>query len=246
MHHLLLVTDIFGKTPAIAAFSKAMLNEYAFVKILTPYSTEPYAAEPYANLTASLENEESVYNTFVEQCGHDKYTQMCQETLADIALHADEVQQSDQSTSNTEHNITILAFSAGASAMWRALANKQSNHDSNQGEKKLNTVVTFKQFIGFYPSQIRHHTQLTPSIPSLLVFPSHEPHFNLEKVIVELSENQDSTCQLIKTPWLHGFFNPYSKNYNANGCSAAQMLVKNAGTELTFTQLVKGFEQTMT
>jgi len=236
MHHLLLVTDIFGKTPAIAAFEKTMLNEYDLVIVLTPYSREPYE-----ELTSPVENEEAVYQTFIEQCGHDKYTQMCQETLADLAFHADEIQQSVQGTSNTEHNITILAFSAGASAMWRALSHEQLNKVHNNS----NSGIFFQQFIGFYPSQIRHYTQLIPAIPSLLVFPSHEPHFNLEKVIAELSENQDSTCQVIKTPWLHGFFNPYSKNYNANGCSAAQMLVKNAGTELTFTQLAKGFEQTM-
>lgn len=237
MHHLLLVTDIFGKTPAINTFSQAMLNVYASVKTLTPYSVEPYS-----ELTCPVDDEESVYQTFLEQCGHNEYAQRCQQALAEIVEPFNEVQQSDQNTSNTEHNITILAFSAGASAMWRALSHKHFN----QVHTNLSSVVNFQTFIGFYPSQIRHHTQLTPSVPSLLVFPSHEAHFNLEKVIVELSENQSSTCQLIKTPWLHGFFNPYSKNYNAKGCSAVQMLVKNAGTELTFTQLAKGFEQTMT
>jgi len=92
----------------------------------------------------------------------------------------------------------IIAFSAGASATWQALS-------------ATNTEL-MKHFIGFYPSQIRHHLHLTPYVSTQLFFPVHEKHFSVDDVIQALSEKP--TVQCIKTNYLHGFLNPLSLNFD--------------------------------
>jgi len=92
----------------------------------------------------------------------------------------------------------IIAFSAGASATWQALS--ESNSDF------------IKHFIGFYPSQIRHHLHLTPHVSTQLFFPAYEQHFSVDDVIKALSKKPKVQC--IKTNYLHGFLNTLSLNFD--------------------------------
>lgn len=97
--------------------------------------------------------------------------------------------------------VILIGFSMGASAIWKAL----------DGHKDKN----IKAFYGFYASQIRHFLEVKPLIPCTLIFPKCEKHFDVDEVIAKLIHKEAITC--IKSSYLHGFMNPLSLNYDANG-----------------------------
>ncbi|MBW8183256.1 dienelactone hydrolase family protein [Shewanella nanhaiensis] len=92
----------------------------------------------------------------------------------------------------------VIGFSAGASAAWKALDRLSPDAVS--------------QLIGFYPSQIRHHLAVNPSVPVSLVFPAFESHFDLGAVMVSLAKK--SLLMLSQTQYGHGFINFYSSAYH--------------------------------
>ncbi|GGI66990.1 dienelactone hydrolase [Shewanella hanedai] len=92
----------------------------------------------------------------------------------------------------------VIGFSAGASATWKAL-------------EKLNSEAVL-HFIGFYPSQIRHHLSITPSCPVSFVFPVLETHFDVNEVIAGLAKKP--FVMAVQTRYAHGFINFYSSAYN--------------------------------
>jgi len=68
---------------------------------------------------------------------------------------------------------------------------------------------------GFYPSQIRHHLSLMPHCATTLIFPDYEKHFSVEEVRTILASKPQVNC--IKSPYLHGFINSLSINFNLQG-----------------------------
>jgi len=96
----------------------------------------------------------------------------------------------------------VIGFSAGASAAWKAVDQLESN---------------VRHVIGFYPSQIRNHLDVQPICPVTLVFPSFEQHFDVESCIAQVAKLEQVQC--IKSEYLHGFMNPLSVNFNAQGSS---------------------------
>lgn len=97
-----------------------------------------------------------------------------------------------------------LGFSAGAAALYYVLSSYDKAHHT-------------QHFYGFYPGQIRFFTDKATLIPSTLYFPNSEPHFDVDTVIKALSMHANVTCN--KTEYLHGFMNPYSRNYDTQGQS---------------------------
>jgi dienelactone hydrolase len=92
----------------------------------------------------------------------------------------------------------VIGFSAGASAAWKVL--DKVSHDA------------VLHFIGFYPSQIRHHVDVCPSSPVSLIFPAVETHFDVNAVIEHLS--QKPLVMISQTQYCHGFINYYSSAYD--------------------------------
>ena len=167
----LIVSDIFGLTPALMQLSEGI---NAPVIIISPYEEE----------IQLIENEEYIYKTFLQQCGHDKYTAKLQKCFDKLKAPT-----------------TCIAFSAGASAAWRA--------------QLLTGKTHLKKLIGFYPSQIRHNLNLSANVPCEFIFPASESHFSVDEVIKVLSTKAGVKCY--KTNFLHGFMNEYSTNFNAQG-----------------------------
>jgi len=227
-NHILLITDIFGETSEFQRFANSLREHYDNVETISPYSSTQTL-----QLNKVLHNEQAVYQFFVQTCGHEQYALICSQFLEYC-----QKRKSEQNGSS-DHSLTLVAFSAGASAMWRAVSTK-SAHD-----KAMLPKMT--QFIGFYPSQIRHHTQLTPSIPSLLIFPDHEPHFNVDSVITNLEKANHEKQQvwMVKTPWLHGFFNIYSEHYCQDAFSRCKVLIEQAGTRHDQKMQVEQFLQVL-
>tara|TARA_B100000508_G_scaffold64564_1_gene50627 strand:- start:5160 stop:5732 length:573 start_codon:yes stop_codon:yes gene_type:complete len=115
---------------------------------------------------------------------------------------------------NVFNNLTeptaCIGFSAGASAAWRAQLLTGNPH--------------LKKLIGFYPSQIRNHLDIAAKVPCTFIFPHTEMHFNVDEVISTLASKSQVTCN--KTPFLHGFMNAYSTNYNVKAYDEYCALIK--------------------
>lgn len=145
--------------------------------------------DPYQGQQLNFLDEEQAYQHFIKKCGHDQYLNII-----------------NQSLSNVQQDVIIIGFSAGASAAWRYISRDYSSTKQPQ-------PLGVKHFIGFYPSQIRHHTHLTPLCSTTLLFPVKEPHFDVKNVIHELTNNSPVNC--ITTEYYHGFMNPNSAHYSA-------------------------------
>ena len=167
----LIVSDIYGLTPALSKLSQAISSNLVIV-------------DPYNNKIQAIESEQDSYNNFIQQCGHDKYTDKLLECFESLKVPT-----------------TCIAFSAGASAAWRAQLLTGNTH--------------LKRLIGFYPSQIRNYLALDANVPCEFIFPESESHFNVDEVIKALSTKAGVKCY--KTNFLHGFMNEYSTNFNAQG-----------------------------
>ncbi len=91
----------------------------------------------------------------------------------------------------------VLGFSAGASVAWRISAL---------------SGLSLKQVICFYPSQIRHFSDLVPRVPCRLILPNFETSFDVEAMANRLKKH--SQLEIIKSAYGHGFMNPKSTQYD--------------------------------
>ncbi len=98
----------------------------------------------------------------------------------------------------------LIGFSVGAAAIWgisEALA-----------PDKIGRAVCF------YGSQIRHATDIVPNISIEHLLPKKEPVFSIHDLAAALSGKKNVT--VLRTPYLHGFMNRLSLNFNRAGYAA--------------------------
>jgi dienelactone hydrolase len=91
----------------------------------------------------------------------------------------------------------IIGFSAGATVAWRL--------------SSLNTNK-IKQIFCFYPSQIRNHMEITPSINTNIILAKKEASFNTKEISSLLSKKEKVSVEVSENN--HGFMNKKSKNYS--------------------------------
>lgn len=104
----------------------------------------------------------------------------------------------------------LIGFSVGASAIWLFV-----------GETALSHAVSFT---GFYGGQIRHKTELNPTISTHLIFPTFEPHFNVAQLTDKLKLK--SNVEITETLFQHGFMNERSVNFDPKGYASMTKLLK--------------------
>lgn len=92
----------------------------------------------------------------------------------------------------------LVGFSVGASAVWRLCGGKVP--------KDITRAVCF------YGSQIRHDTELQPTIPLALIIPRFEPTFDVTELSRALSVKPLVDVEI--TDERHGFMNPLSVNFD--------------------------------
>lgn len=95
----------------------------------------------------------------------------------------------------------LVGFSVGASAIWQVSELLNTN--------KINRVVCF------YGSQVRNLTEIKPNVVVEHLLPIHEPGYSISELASQLSRKENVVIH--KTPYLHGFMNKLSKNYNKSG-----------------------------
>ena len=129
---IVLVSDIFGRTPAFETLAKSLTD-------ITGSQTVLF--DPYQGESLDFTDEQAAYHYFSLHIDVENYANMLVQYL--LALH-------QESSSNS---MVIVGFSAGATAAW-LLACKQIDNQT-KGEK----LPKIAQVIGVYGSQIRNKLQ---------------------------------------------------------------------------------------
>lgn len=169
MLNLLIATDIFGRCDALQRFVTDVERAGATVTIVDPYHGEYQAAL----------SEQQAYANYIAQCGHDMYTER-----VSTALQA---------------KVTLaIGFSAGASALWRAMAETQASR--------------LKKLVLFYPGQLHLHLAKTPKVPTELIFGAQEYHFDVDEMLIKLQSKTGISAR--KVAQQHGFMNSASLVFN--------------------------------
>lgn len=171
MLHRIIVSDIFGKTPALDRLCRAV---GADVDVIDPYGGE----------YLGFWTEKQAYEYFMAHIGLNTYCDAVRSRLEKSPSPA-----------------MLVGFSVGASAVWRISESLDS--------QKVRRAVCF------YGSQIRHFMEIEPSIAVDHILPFHEPAFNVDELAGSLAGKNNVV--LHRTPYLHGFMNEVSKNYNELG-----------------------------
>lgn len=98
---VLIVTDIFGVTAAVLSLASSLKDQQTHVEVVDPYDGNE----------KSFVDDQSAYEAFLTNCGHDSYFNKVQNAI-----------------SSSLDELVIIGFSAGASAVWK---NMESNWQSN-------------------------------------------------------------------------------------------------------------------
>ncbi|MDX1539492.1 hypothetical protein [Arsukibacterium sp.] len=180
--HIVIVTDIFGlcigleqlvQDLAQAGKNQTDADQTAGSRLSIT------VIDPFQQQRQCFSNEQQAYAAYTEQCGHDNYASTVARAI---------VQPAD----------LAIGFSAGASALWRALSTP--------------AAANIKQAMLFYPGQIHQYLKLTPDIPASIIFGASEPHFNVDAMLQLLSQKPSvSAC---KTMYQHGFMNQPSAAFS--------------------------------
>ena len=175
MQQVLLVTDIFGHCNGLPQLLQDLSSPDRSITLV----------DPYQGKTQSFSSEQHAYAAYCERCGHDHYASLVSQAIADSRERFD----------------VAIGFSAGASALWRALASRNASK--------------VQQAVLFYPGKIHQQLELTPRVPVQLIFGNSEPHFDVASLCRMVSDQP--TVQASSSPFEHGFMNPASKAYSEQG-----------------------------
>ncbi|AXV65018.1 MULTISPECIES: dienelactone hydrolase family protein [Pseudoalteromonas] len=184
----LLVSDIFGNTAHLSQLAQQLSGKVSL-------------CEPYLGEIQTPVSEHVQYQHFLNQCGHDTYLERVYIKMAAV-----------------KRPTTIIAFSAGASAVWRAQAELQNPY--------------IKKIIAFYPSQVRNHLDLSATVPCQFIFAHSEAHFDIAPVVATLRDKPNVSCEV--SQYAHGFMNPLSDNFDHAGYQAyiEQLFTKKCNEQL--------------
>jgi|TARA_Y100001937_G_scaffold106855_1_gene148958 dienelactone hydrolase len=171
-NNILLVTDIFGNCSALQPLLQAIMAAGDVVTIV----------DPYRGKLQCFADEAEAYQVYSSQCGHDAYAAFVEQALAQPCTLA-------------------LGFSAGATALWRALSAGRAGQ--------------ITRAVLFYPGQIHQYLAVTPKLPVQIIFGHSEPHFAVAAICTELSKKPGVTA--VQTAYEHGFMNPASKAFDSEG-----------------------------
>lgn len=138
--------------------------------------------DPYLGFEIEFEDESAAYQHFQDKIGLDGY-------IKKLLSYLQNDEHSDQH---------LLGFSVGASAVW-AVSGVLNLTDQSKA-------------VCFYGSQIRHFLTINPNFKADLYFPTSEPHFEVDDVMMALKQKSNVMC--FKTNYLHGFMNMKSINFN--------------------------------
>ncbi len=171
MSQIFIISDIFGRTPALAQLAQDF----------TPSGTAVELLDPYNGVDQGFTSQEQAYEAFIAGVGLDGYQKFIEKKL-----------------NSYNGTICLIAFSVGASAIFRLSGHPAFNH--------------VRKAVCFYPSQIRHFPDIDPCFDLELIFPNSEPGFDVDKMMAVQKKKETVSCQ--KAPGSHGFMNKLSPGFH--------------------------------
>ncbi|MCG7530222.1 hypothetical protein MHM98_02480 [Psychrobium sp. MM17-31] len=160
----IIATDIFGRNQFLLQFIQDC-----------QLPADTLIVDPYLGIEHQFASQEQAYQCFIDNGGLDAYIASLSQILV-----------------NQTEPCRLIGFSAGASAIWRVLANDSS-------------AAHVEKALCFYPGRIRHYQGLVPLKPLTIVFPAKEAHFDLAPVIEKVSNKEMVSARQL--PLAHGFMN---------------------------------------
>ena len=145
----------------------------------------------------NFRDEKEAYDYFTSEVGLDQYTQALVEHIK-----------------GCHDRLYLIGFSVGAAAIWNV-----SNNEIGDNVSKATC---------FYGSQIRNMKLVKPRFLIDLVFPISEHHFSVDELIAELIADFRGTdkVSIRQVPFLHGFMNRYSENFDQTGHEQEVLLLR--------------------
>ncbi len=196
----IIVSDIFGKTPAVEKLASQISSNISDITIL----------DPYQGNNMMFQNEKTAYTYFQKNIGIEQYQDSILKIINQI-VKTMPCNAVDNSAVNSVDNILLLGFSIGASSIW-----------------KISDTISSPEYVRaicFYGSQIRYYLNINPKIKMNLIFPESESHFDVKELISQLSLKKNVKCKL--TTYLHGFMNKNSVNFNKTAYANYVNLLQN-------------------
>ncbi|MGB2740843.1 MAG: hypothetical protein WBC60_09870 [Cognaticolwellia sp.] len=217
--NIIFVADIFGLTEEFKHLCQQVVLK---LEESTGIKCRAHLLGPYQQQPALFASENDAYQYF-----------MANVTLAGYVKKLEKIgSQLQQKKQLNESNDTFLVgFSVGGSAVWQFLSqheclqdvSSQGLHSQEMSSKDITSQDTYSQgkfakslaAIGFYSSQVRHMTALTPKVSMRLIFPVAEQHFCVTELQSQLQDKPTVTVEASR--YLHGFMNELSMNYDSEG-----------------------------
>lgn len=193
--NILVATDIFGTTPAIANWFKPLVQATHFtLEVVSPYpsplldiSADRGSSDANAVLAKTVTADQLAYQQFLEQGGLSAYVEKLQSVL--------DMQQG---------SYLAVGFSAGAAALWQLAAKPQSG---------------LQQLFCFYGGQIRSCAEVQPCVATTVIW-AQETHFDVEALHQSMQQRERIKSHL--APYSHGFINPASDGFDSAAASFYQ------------------------
>jgi hypothetical protein len=193
--NILVATDIFGTTPAVANWFKPLLQATNFtLEVVSPYpspladmSVDRVSSAANAVLAKAGSADQLAYQQFLQQGGLSAYVEKLQSVL--------HKQQS---------SYLAVGFSAGAAALWQLAAEPQPG---------------LERIFCFYGGQIRSCVELQPCVATTFIW-AQETHFDVGALHHRMQQRERIKSYL--TPYPHGFINPASDGFDSAAASFYQ------------------------
>ena len=216
--NIIFVADIFGLTDEFKDLCQQVVLK---LEASTGIKCPSHLLGPYQQQPTLFASESDAYQYFMANVTLAGYVKKLENTWLQL----------QQTQLNEPDDTFFVGFSVGGSAIWQFL----SQHECSQGtsskeissqiislesiylESKSSESKPAKRLaaIGFYSSQIRHMSALTPKVSMRLIFPVAEQHFCVTELQNQLQEKPTVTIE--SSPYLHGFMNKLSMNYDREG-----------------------------
>jgi dienelactone hydrolase len=174
---IIIIHEIYGITDNILSL-KDILDRKGFNVILPSLYEDCYTGR----------DEQASYNKFFREVGIEKGCRIIDRVIA----------------RNTDSEIVLIGFSAGATIAWL-----------HSADDRINSII------GIYGSRIRDYIDITPTLPSYLFF-CEEKSFDIKPVIKALEQKKNVEVKTISGN--HGFYN-FSDTEN-------KILIKNINEEI--------------
>ncbi|MFD0768793.1 dienelactone hydrolase family protein [Bacillus sp. CGMCC 1.60114] len=104
--------------------------------------------------------------------------------------------------------VGILGFSVGATLAWLC-----------SEDRRIDFII------GCYGSRIRDYTNIVPTCPTLLLFPTNESSFSVSALIDSLQNKSQPLLTIKQFNGEHGFLDPFSPKYNEEAADQGYQMI---------------------